>query len=697
MAKGWRSMLQSAERLAARGKFDAAIAEYKKALKVQPEDTGVLNRLGDLYARLDQVDKAVEIFSQTAQHFVREGFFVKAIAIYKKIIRIEPTHIDTYEVLADLYQRQGLRSEALTQYQVVADYYQQGGDKEKVREIYEHMVAVEGDNPGHRVRLAELYVDAGLLQEATSQYQIIAAFMLDHKKEQEALRVYKGAFDLNPYDLEFLTDATLNLVENDAREAAESLMEHAVRRNPEAAKIREVTGLVETATTTEAIEGAGEAADDEHEISEERTAVVDLDGAEELEELDLPGLESEAAAAGAVEELEVSREPTAELEIELEDLESEETAASLVEQEADTLPGVAEVVPDEDDGEATTDLLTEAQALVSYGLDEKAEVLCAEIVAEDPDNAEARVLLFEIYHRLERWPDAVAAATGVRRAAHASARRDLWNEFQLTLLEHGYGLFADRIVAPAEQETKPEAIPEPTDTVVFEMEDFEPPVTGEGGGGVPAAEDAAAATAASDAEELAWLADGHAEDGDLAAEESLFGAEDEFFDLAAELEQELADEEGDGDAEILPQIREQSIEEIVEGFRQGVAENLSEEDYDTHFNLGIAYREMGLVDEAIGEFQLAAKSPRYLVDCCALLGACFLEKGYPNLAIKWFERGLQADGITESETLGLLYELGNLYATTGDKDVAREKFEEIYGANSNYRDVVAKLAELTEA
>jgi hypothetical protein len=174
--------------------------------------------------------------------------------------------------------------------------------------------------------------------------------------------------------------------------------------------------------------------------------------------------------------------------------------------------------------------------------------------------------------------------------------------------------------------------------------------------------------------------------------EALF-EEDGFFDLAAELERELSEEELAAAVPLAPP-QEQSLEEIVEGFKRGVAETLSPEDYDTHFNLGIAYREMGLLDEAIGEFQLAAKSPDYLIDCCSLLGACFLEKGLPDLAIRWYQKGLATPNLSEDATLGLLYDLGNLYQTIGETEKARKAFVEIYGVNSSYRDVRARLEEL---
>src|SRR5206468_8091696 len=116
--------------------------------------------------------------------------------------------------------------------------------------------------------------------------------------------------------------------------------------------------------------------------------------------------------------------------------------------------------------------------------------------------------------------------------------------------------------------------------------------------------------------------------------------------------------------------------------------------YDTHFNLGIAYREMGLLDEAIGEFQLASKSPSLLVSCCSMLGLCFLDKGLPELAVKWYRRGLDSGQAGEDDHLGLLYDLGNVYDAMGDAETAYRTFVEIYGINTNYRDVVARIEEL---
>ena len=178
-------------------------------------------------------------------------------------------------------------------------------------------------------------------------------------------------------------------------------------------------------------------------------------------------------------------------------------------------------------------------------------------------------------------------------------------------------------------------------------------------------------------------------------EENLFSDEQKFFNLAEELEKELGEEAVvDESAEISTPQGEVSLEEIFREFKKGVEQQLSAEDYETHYNLGIAYKEMGLVDEAIGEFQLASKDPGRAVECCSMLGHCFLEKGMPQLAIKWFRKGLETPGIAELETAGMLYDLARVYQDTGDMDSAYKTFQEVYGLNANYRDVVQRVKEL---
>jgi tetratricopeptide (TPR) repeat protein len=178
-------------------------------------------------------------------------------------------------------------------------------------------------------------------------------------------------------------------------------------------------------------------------------------------------------------------------------------------------------------------------------------------------------------------------------------------------------------------------------------------------------------------------------------EANLFADEQKFFNLAEELEKELSDEASSAEnAEVSAPQGEVSLEEIFREFKKGVEQQLSAEDYETHYNLGIAYKEMGLVDEAIGEFQLASKDPQRAIECCSMLGHCFLEKGMPQLAIKWFRKGLETPHIHEAATAGMLYDLASVYQDTGDTELAYKTFQEVYGLNANYRDVVRRVKDL---
>ena len=183
----------------------------------------------------------------------------------------------------------------------------------------------------------------------------------------------------------------------------------------------------------------------------------------------------------------------------------------------------------------------------------------------------------------------------------------------------------------------------------------------------------------------------------LTDESALFSDEQEFFNFAGELQSEMRQEAQTPEASVDASGREIPLEEIFREFKKGVEQQLSPEDYETHYNLGIAYKEMSLTDEAISEFQRAAKSPQYAVECCSMLGLCFLEKGMPQLAIKWYKKGLEAPNIGDDDRLGLQYDLANVYAGLGDRDNAYKTFLEIYGANASFRDVGERLKELSPA
>ncbi len=143
------------------------------------------------------------------------------------------------------------------------------------------------------------------------------------------------------------------------------------------------------------------------------------------------------------------------------------------------------------------------------------------------------------------------------------------------------------------------------------------------------------------------------------------------------------------------------LKEVFDEFRAELGEmGAEDEDLETHYNLGIAFREMGLLEEAIGEFQKVAKASdrgrpfRYTMQCCTLLGLAFMEKGQPAIAAIWYERALQTPGMDPESTLALRYDLGVAQESAGEPVAALKSFSQVYAMNIDYRDVAERIAAL---
>ncbi|MBI5379718.1 MAG: tetratricopeptide repeat protein [Nitrospirae bacterium] len=167
--------------------------------------------------------------------------------------------------------------------------------------------------------------------------------------------------------------------------------------------------------------------------------------------------------------------------------------------------------------------------------------------------------------------------------------------------------------------------------------------------------------------------------------------EDDFVDLAAELKTVIEETPAPSRA-----FEDKDMEDLFYEFKQGIEQSLGEEDYETHYNLGIAYKEMGLLGEAIEEFQLSSRDPARFMNACTMLGMCYMEKGQHKSAINEFRKGLAEPGHSEEEYMALQYELGTAYAEAGFLQEALEIFQAILMKDPGFREVSAKAAEIEE-
>lgn len=828
MAVHREQSLQSAEKLLSRGKLDQALKEYLRVLEDHPKDIPTLNKVGDLYVRMNRSGESIPYFERIADFYSKDGFFLKAIAIYKKINKIDPARLEVYDRLADLYHKQGLVQDARSQYQVLADHYQKNNRIPDAIGVYKKMAGIDPSDLRIQVRLADLYRAANQKEQAVMQYGLIGSTLLKRGAHDEAAQVFQKALELSPDDVETQRNLVRSLLAQKNGTAAMAVLRAAPRtgeslglmaeaqlemgERAEAVRTAEqalaldadaetprlflsrlrvqehafdkaldaVAPLVLTAVTRREFARAAEyiepilAADPTHVGSLQKMAhVLEAEGNRaalakvhvqigqavegrspgEARDHYLRAQEADPSNVAAAQRLqEIGAPPTAvpppaepkapeapeyqEFVLDLEDSASihapqpkvpsievdEEPAPPPVPVAAPPEPPVpAAAAPKEaaDDPQVET-LIVEAEVFARYGLADKAIERLFALVRRRPDLLKARERLVELLAEtrnpaLPREAEALAAAfeeAGQPEDAHRTLQRaglagtearpqpppaPLPQAVEVEFEEFDLG----QAVPPGEHPLSP---PFASDAIDFTASESEPP---------PVMERLATPEPVppADTEFVSYeqlgnlLEDEMSRAGDappampapvpVVDEQNLFADEQKFFNLAEELEKELGEEAAiEEPAEISAPQGEVSLEDIFREFKKGVEQQLSAEDYETHYNLGIAYKEMGLVDEAVGEFQLASKDPTRAVECCSMLGHCFLEKGMPQLAIKWFRKGLETPAIGEQATAGMLYDLARVYQDTGDTDSAYKAFQEVFGLNANYRDVVQRVKDL---
>ena len=137
---------------------------------------------------------------------------------------------------------------------------------------------------------------------------------------------------------------------------------------------------------------------------------------------------------------------------------------------------------------------------------------------------------------------------------------------------------------------------------------------------------------------------------------------------------------------------EADFQDMLRKFKQGIAENIDEEDHQSHYDLGVAYKEMGLVDEAIAEFQKALRAPTNRVPTYEALGACFIEKEQYAMAATLLARALTEKGVTDDSLVGVLYLLGRCAEARGQHDAALEYYQRVFVVDIQFRDVGERMA-----
>ena len=218
-------VLAAAEKYVQQGKLQNAIVEYEKVCKEDPKDLTVLNTIGDLNARIGQVDKAVEYFKRVGDAYAANGFTVKAIAMYKKLTKISPGSLECIQKLGELYTQQGLYNDARAQLVQVAEHHMRQGKLENAAGVFQKMLELDPENAAMQTRLAELYVKIGKTEEARNIYFRAAESLHGRGSMKPAEEALNKVLALDPQNSRALQLLGQTSLENGNAERAIELLE----------------------------------------------------------------------------------------------------------------------------------------------------------------------------------------------------------------------------------------------------------------------------------------------------------------------------------------------------------------------------------------------------------------------------------------------------------------------------------------
>lgn len=530
---------------------DKEIEKYEKMLEETPDDRNALNALGDLYAKRGNAGKACDHYLRVGELYAKDGFTLKAIAVYKKAQRARPDLIRTYIDLADLYVQKGLIGEAKSNYLTAAEMQAATGAKHDSLDTYRKIADLDPNNINIRSKLAAMYEKEDFIEDAATIYAEIGDAIIEQNVEN-GKGFYHRAMELQPDNQDILSHIGYAYAERSMQQEAVEIFEKLLTLHPDNIDYQEQ--LDELNTVSDLQEAIPEATPSEISFSEEELTSLNF-----------------------------GEQPIADIQ---------------------TLPeGVLDSQP----------------------------------VESPPQEAEDYSLDFHI-------EDQGAILLGTE---------DQTSSEEATSSQDGH--LVDFSLAEASDQTQ-----DSTEHIIVAQQQ---PPSQLGSSGTSGYFDLA-----SRLDTAAQIGREYDEQGQTAQSS-----------LKVEASESLASSE---------------ISDIIREFKQGVLEEVGAEDYETHYELGISYKEMSLLDDAIEELKLAALEPSKFVECQGVIGLCYIEKGDYGSAIQAF---LEARAKVEprgGEYQDLTYQIALSYEKFGKMEEAVKELQTLYQVKPDYRDVKQRLNKL---
>ncbi len=570
--------------LEAKGDINKAIAELEKAIQEFPREGSLFNKLGDLYIKVNRQKEAVEIFEKGAYILTEETYYPNAIALCKKILRLDKERTEIYNLLGGLHKELG-------QYVEAANYYLEYADR----------------------KMQNNEIDA-------------------------ALKTYESIKDLVPNNYKIIQTISAIYEKIGKKEHVEDLRKEAEKIETKQKELKEtVTAQITPAEveTPKVVEPLSTKTEEEPAPAVE---VVLPEVKPPVEEIKVPEVEEKRPEPEPIVE-QVAPEPEKK-ELSLDDFVSPEVAELLKDEVEVKEPPKVEVVEEEpvEVEELTEVAKTRQLAEIYLNLGEQEEAIsCFRDAAEMAFKEGEYTQALELYKKVADL-----------RPLDLKSRQRL---VEIAKLQNNKSMQIDFMLDLAETLNRREARTE-AQSILRKVLEMDP-------------ENAIAQS--------------------LIEEEAKAR---EFIDLGQVLRTEIEGEKAPSSI--------QNINELISQFRKEVFESIGEGDYRSHYDLGVAYKGMGLHQEAIEEFEIAAKDDNLKLKSYEMIASCLMEKNKIDEAIKMLNEGLTIPKRPAAEYFGLHFLLGNAYEMQKNLKMAIKSYINAANIDKSVPDLLKKINELKD-
>jgi len=685
-----QKFLASAQKYIQKGQFERALKDYEQVVTADPKDVKHRQKLAELLVRCNRREDAIREYETIARYYDDNGFNLKAIAVYKQIQRLNPSNIEISLSLAALNEKQGMIGNALSEYRTVFLHYEKAGRAEDALHILEKMRGVDPDNADIMRKLAETLYASGAKDKSYQEFTRLAIFLKNRGMSEYYEKICSIIARLFPEktdsSLDILSEQIRNGVVGDAIPRLNqllcddpdnpkilALLAEAYRISGDAGNRKEILkrlilhtpgdlslikGLIECSVEEKDVEGSLSLIEEYQSALYESGALGEIEHYYTTLQNFVPYDTRILEALKRLYETTGESSKLADVAVSLNILKQKAGGNNVPQQgqngqsySSSTDPSAPEDLPwgDEIDLSNTADIISDHSGnAIENTLEDFAAV---DLSSEPPETGVTDIDEFEIDISFDLPED-------THTLSHPTEEGEYGESF---LTEKEYDGTDSHVLPETADEGNTDKFEELTEDTVLPSVDIEAPFD--------------FSDSIEDNVSLVTL--------------------DEPADFPVDSEVELPSfmEEMDASHEPDSPLPESALS--LEAFREHLETRIEKEDAETHYNLGIAYMEMGLHDDAIKQFRIAANDPERELDCLTLHAVCSREKNDYEDSERILTMLLSLKGLQPERAQNLRYELGILYMVSGRKDEALQSFREIFVVNPGFRDTMNLISSLT--